>query len=68
MPWPRVDDVNKILTGIAERNKMTLEQFTQHMKGMGAKHQHHARPVQNRNLTERSRAAEIRSSGYDHRA
>ncbi len=29
------DDVNKILTGIAERNKMTLEQFTQHMKGMG---------------------------------
>jgi peptidyl-prolyl cis-trans isomerase SurA len=30
------DDVNKILSGIAERNKMTLEQFTQHMKGMGA--------------------------------
>lgn len=30
------DDVNKILTGIAERNKMTLEQFSQHMKGMGA--------------------------------
>ncbi len=30
------EDVNKILTGIAERNKMTLEQFTQHMKGMGA--------------------------------
>jgi peptidyl-prolyl cis-trans isomerase SurA len=29
-------DVDKILSGIAERNKMTLEQFSQHMKGMGA--------------------------------
>jgi len=28
-------DVDKIVTGIAERNKMTLEQFGQHMKGMG---------------------------------
>ena len=28
-------DVNKILSGIAERNKMTLDQFGQHMKGMG---------------------------------
>lgn len=29
-------DVDKILSGIAERNKMTLAQFSQHMKGMGA--------------------------------
>ncbi|MCC7250746.1 peptidylprolyl isomerase [Hyphomicrobium sp.] len=28
-------EVDKILSGIAERNKMTLEQFGQHMKGMG---------------------------------
>lgn len=28
-------EVDRILTGIAERNKMTLEQFGQHMKGMG---------------------------------
>lgn len=28
-------DVDKILSGIAERNKMNLAQFTQHMKGMG---------------------------------
>jgi len=28
-------EVNRILTGIAERNKMTLDQFGQHMKGMG---------------------------------
>ena len=28
-------DVDRILTGMAERNKMTLEQFGQHMKSMG---------------------------------
>jgi peptidyl-prolyl cis-trans isomerase SurA len=28
-------EVNRIIGGIAERNKMTLEQFGQHMKGMG---------------------------------
>lgn len=28
-------EVDKILSGIAERNKMTLDQFGQHMKGMG---------------------------------
>lgn len=28
-------EVDKIVGGIAERNKMTLEQFGQHMKGMG---------------------------------
>lgn len=28
-------EVDKILSGIAERNKMNLEQFGQHMKGMG---------------------------------
>lgn len=29
-------DVEKILAGIAERNKMTVEQFADHLKGMGA--------------------------------
>jgi len=28
-------EIDRILSGIAERNKMTLEQFGQHMKGMG---------------------------------
>jgi peptidyl-prolyl cis-trans isomerase SurA len=28
-------EVNRVVSGIAERNKMTLEQFGQHMKGMG---------------------------------
>ncbi|WP_295559137.1 peptidylprolyl isomerase [uncultured Hyphomicrobium sp.] len=28
-------EVNRILSGIAERNKMTLDQFGKHMKGMG---------------------------------
>jgi len=28
-------EVNRVVGGIAERNKMTLEQFGQHMKGMG---------------------------------
>lgn len=28
-------EVDRIVGGIAERNKMTLEQFAQHMKGMG---------------------------------
>lgn len=28
-------EIDRILTGIAERNKMTLEQFGQHMKNMG---------------------------------
>lgn len=28
-------DVDKIISGIAERNNMTMEQFAQHMKGMG---------------------------------
>lgn len=30
------DEVTKVLAGIAERNKMTVEQFGQHLKGMGA--------------------------------
>lgn len=29
------EDVNRIISGIAERNNMNLEQFGQHMKGMG---------------------------------
>jgi peptidyl-prolyl cis-trans isomerase SurA len=28
-------EIDRVLSGIAERNKMTLEQFGQHMKGMG---------------------------------
>lgn len=28
-------EITRVLSGIAERNKMTLEQFGQHMKGMG---------------------------------
>lgn len=28
-------EIDRILSGIAERNKMTLDQFAQHMKGMG---------------------------------
>jgi peptidyl-prolyl cis-trans isomerase SurA len=29
------DDIKRIMKGLAERNKMTEEQFTQHIKGMG---------------------------------
>jgi peptidyl-prolyl cis-trans isomerase SurA len=29
------DEVNSIVKGLADRNKMTLDQFGQHMKGMG---------------------------------
>ena len=29
-------EIDKIIAGIAERNKMTLAQFGEHMKGMGA--------------------------------
>jgi peptidyl-prolyl cis-trans isomerase SurA len=41
------DEVNSIVKGLADRNKMTLDQFRQHMKGMG---------VDISTLTERFRA------------
>jgi len=29
------DDIKRTMKGLAERNKMTEEQFAQHLKGMG---------------------------------